>query len=187
MRLFANTVRSLAFGATIVLTAAAAPLLAQRITTDYDHEAHFEQFHTFSFGTVHASDPLFEQRIKDQVSKDLIAHGWRMPPQGGDVTIVAIGGMKDQQEYSTFYDGLGGGRWGWRRGWGSGGFGDSYTTVNQIPIGTLVIDLYETGQHQLLFRATATDQLSNNNDKNTSKLDKAIDKIFNTFPPKGAL
>ncbi len=47
----------------------------------------------------------------------------------GDVTVNAIGGMKDKQEYTTFSDGLGSG-FGWRLGWGKGGFGDSYTTVN---------------------------------------------------------
>ena len=183
---FKTVLRSLALSAAISSLCAATPVFAQHISTDYDHSAHFQQYHTYSFGKIHASDPLFEQRIKDEINKDLSARGWQMVPSGGDVTVVAVGGMTDQKEYTTFYDGLGGG-WGWRRGWGGGGFGDTMTTVSDIPVGTLVVDLYETGQHRLLFRGTASDQLSNNNDKNTGKLNKAIDKIFNKFPPKGAM
>ena len=155
---------------------------AQTVSTDYDHAANFSQFHTFSFGQVRASDQLYQQRIKDQIAKDLTARGWQLVPDAGDVTITAIGGMHNQQDYTTFYDGLGG--FGWRRGWGGGGFGETYTTVEQVPIGSLVIDIFQTGSKQLVFRGMASDQLSNNNEKNTHKLDKAIDKIFDKFPPK---
>ncbi len=184
MRTFSGALRGLAVAAVFTIAASATPLMAQHVTTDYDHAANFSNFHTFSFGHVHARDALFEQRIKDEVTKDLTARGWQMVPDGGDVVVSAIGAMKDQQEYTTFYDGFGPG-WGWRRGWGGGGFGDTMTTVDQIPVGTLVLDIYQGGSHQLLFRGTASDELSNNNDKNTGKLDKAIDKIFNKFPPKG--
>jgi hypothetical protein len=186
MRPLNNALRLLALSAAISSWCVATPMLAQHISTDYDHSARFEQYHAYSFGNIHASNPFFEQRIKDEINKDLGARGWHMVPSGGDVTIVAVGGMTDQKEYTTFYDRLGGG-WGWRRGWGGGGFGDTMTTVSDIPIGTLVVDLYETGQHRLLFRGTASDQLSTKSEKNTEKLDKAIDKIFDKFPPKGAM
>ena len=184
MRLLKQTVRALSIGTVLALAASAIPLVAQQVTTDYDHSVDFSQFHTYSFGKIRTSNPLDEQRIRDEVSKQLNARGWQMVPSGGDVTIHAIGGVKTQQEYTTFYDGLGGGGFGWRRGWGGGGFGDSFTNVNQIPIGTLVIDLYATGTHKLLFRGTASDQLSNNAEKNTKELDKAIDKIFQKLPQK---
>jgi hypothetical protein len=51
-------------------------------------------------------------------------------------------------------------------------------------VGTLIVDLYRGNSKQLLFRGMATDDLTKNPDKNTGKLDKAIDKIFNKFPPK---
>jgi len=182
MKLSSRTLRTLTFGAAL-LTLSAAPVLAQKITTDYDHSANFTQFHTFSFGRVHGSDELFTDRIRNEIGKDLTARGWQQVPDGGDVIVTAIGGMRDQQEYNTFYTGFGPG-WGWRRGWGGGGFGDTTTTVEQIPVGTLVVDLYQGQRKQLLFRGMATDELSNNNSKNTGKVDKAIDKIFNKLPVK---
>jgi hypothetical protein len=141
MRPFQGSLRTIILSAAVELAAASTPLLSQKVSTDYDHGANFSQYHSYSFGKIQASDPLFEQRIRDEVSRDLNARGWQMVPSGGDVTVNAIGGVKSKQEYSTFYDGLGPG-FGWRHGWGGGGFGDTYTTVDQIPVGTLVVDLY---------------------------------------------
>ena len=105
---------------------------------------------------------------------------------GGDLAVTAIGNVKNQQEYNTFYDGLGGAGFGWgRRGWG-GGFGESTTSVQNVPIGTLMVDLYDTSTHQLVWRGTSQEEISSKPDKNTSKVDKSIDKMFDKFPPKGA-
>jgi len=159
---------------------------AQDVKTDYDHSASFNQFHSYSWHKVQTSDPLFVDRIKAEVDKDLNAKGWHEVPDGGDVALTAVGSTHDRQEYNSFYDGLGGGGFGWRRGWGGGGFGETFTTVDQIPVGTLVLDMYDTHEHKLIWRGTATDTLSNNPDKNTGKVDKAIDKMLAKFPPKGA-
>ena len=108
-----------------------------------------------------------------------------MVPSGGDVSITAFAGMHDENEYNTFYDGLGGGGWGWR-GWGGwgGGWGTTQTTVTKVPVGTLLLDMYDANTHQLIWRGRSSDTLSNNGDKNTKKLDKDIDKMLNGFPPK---
>ena len=86
---------------------------------------------------------------------------------------------------NTFYDGLGGGGWGWR-GWGGWGgrWGTTQTTVTNVPVGTLMLDMYDASTHQLIWRGRTTDSLSNNGDKNTKKLDKDIDKMLNGFPPR---
>lgn len=142
----------------------------------------FSQYHTFSIHKIQTSDPLFEGRIRDEVTRDLTAHGLQMVPEGGDLSLTAIGDTRSQQEYETFYNGLGGGGFaGMGRGWGN-----STTTVQQIPAGTLVVDLYAMDSHQLVWRGTASSQLSNKPDKNTQKVDKAIDKMFAKFPPKCA-
>jgi hypothetical protein len=156
---------------------------AQKITTDYNHSAPFAQYHTYSWGQVSTSDPLNVQRVKDAVDHALSAKGWQMVSSGGSVTITAVGATHTKQEYNSFYDGLGG--FGWRRGWGGGGFGETTTTVDQIPVGTLVIDMYDGNSKQLVWRGMATDTLSSKPEKNTQMLDKAIGKLFDKFPPKG--
>jgi hypothetical protein len=168
----------------LICFAVGATAAAQSVNTDYDHTASFAQYHTYSFQQVTTTNPLNVQRVKDAVQRDLTAKGWQMVPSGGDVIIAAIGATKNQQEYNSFYTGMGG--LGWRRGWGGGGFGDTTTTVEQIPVGTLVVDMYDTGSKKLIWRGTASDTLSSKPEKNTQKLDKAIDKMLDKFPPKGA-
>lgn len=173
-----------------VLVPVSAMAVAQKVSTDYDHKADFARYHTFSVYKVQASNTLVEGRLRDSIAQALQQKGWQQVPQGGDVAVTAIGSVRDVQQYNTFYDGIGGGYGfgGWRGrygygGWGGGpGFGDSQTTVQNIPVGNLVIDLYDTSTHQLVFRGMATDRLSSKPAKNDDKRDKAIDKIFDKLP-----
>lgn len=174
-----------------------ATLVAQKVSTDYDHKVDFSRFHTFSIYKVQASNSLVENRLRDNIAQSLQEKGWQQVPQGGDVAVTAIGSVRNVQQYNTFYDGIGGGGYGfggWRGrygygGWGGGGFGgglggDSQTTVQNIPVGNLVVDLYDASTHQLIFRGMATDQLSSKAEKNAKKGEHAVDKIFDKLPNK---
>jgi hypothetical protein len=155
------------------------PALAQKVETDYDHSVNFSQYHTYSWGHIHATDPLFEGRIREAVDRDLQEKGWQQVPSGGDVTVTAVAIKRNRKEYTTFYDGLGPG-WGWH-GWGTG---MATATVENIPVGTLLVDIYDTKSRHLVWRGLARDQLSDKPEKNTQKLDKAVDKLFSKFPPR---
>ena len=172
-----NTLRRILGTAILVAAVFSIPALAQKVETDYDHTASFSNYHTYSWGQVHSTDPFFEGRIREAVNHVLAQKGWRLVPMDGDVTLTAGAFTKRQHEYTTFYDGLGGWRW---HGWG----GMTTTTVDSIPVGTLVVDIYETASERLLWRGLAYDQLSNNPDKDTKKLEKAVDKMFAKFPPE---
>jgi hypothetical protein len=154
---------------------------AQDVKTDYDHNANFTQYKTYSWEKVKTKDPLFVDRIKSAVNAALTAKGWTQVGSGGDVSIIAIQMTQDQQTLNTFYDGLGGG-WGWRR-FGGGGFGEATTTTETYKVGTLIVDLYDTKTKQLIWRGSSSDTLSNNANKNTENLDKGVEKMFKKFPP----
>lgn len=156
-------------------------LSAQDVQTDYDHNADFTQYKTYSWEHVQTKDPLFIDRIKSAVNAALAAKGWTQVDSGGDVSIIAIQTTQDQQTLNTFYDDFGGG-WGWRR-FGGGGFGEA-TTTDTYKVGTLVLDLYDAKTKQLLFRGTSSDTLSNNANKNTENLDKGVEKMFKKIPPR---
>ncbi len=189
--------RAFHFLSTALIAAAMLPLstvlVAQKVSTDYDHKTDFSRYHTFSVYRVQASNSLVEGRLRDNITEALQQKGWQQVPQGGDIAVTAIGSVHDVQQYNTFYDGIGGGGYGfggWRGrygygGWGGGsGFGDSQTTVQNIPVGNLVVDLYDSSTHQLVFRGMATDQLSSKAEKNARKGERAIDKIFDKLPNK---
>jgi hypothetical protein len=162
----------------------AGKLSAQDVKTDYDHNANFTQYKTYSWEQVKTKDPLFVDRIKSAVNAALTAKGWTPVNSGGDVSIIAIQTTQDQQTLNTFYDGMGGG-WGWRR-FGGGGFGEATTTTETYKVGTLIVDLYDAKTKQLIWRGSSSDTLSNNSDKNTKNLDKGVEKMFKKFPPESS-
>ena len=120
-------------------------------------------------------------RIETAVNADLASKGWNYVKSGGDVSIIAIEITQNQQTLNTFYDGFGGG-WGWR-GWGGGGFGEATTTTDVYQVGTLVVDLFDGKNKKLIWRGSSSDTLSNNSEKNIKNLDKAVQKMFQHFPP----
>lgn len=156
-----------------VLTAAS---FAEQVKTDYDHNANFGQYKTYSWEKVQTKDPLLVDRIKSAVNASLAAKGWTQVDSGGDVSVIAMEVTHKQQTLNTFYDGFGGG-WRW------GGFGDATTTTETYKVGTLVVDLFDTNTKNLIWRGSASDTLSNNANKNTKNLDKEVQKLFEHFPP----
>src|SRR5215469_15853116 len=154
---------------------------AQDVRTDYDHNADFTQYKTFSFEKIQTRNPLWVDRITSAVSAALTAKGLTQVSSGGDISIVAIEMTKEQQTLNTFYDNFGGG-WGWR--WGGGGVGESTTTTDTYRVGTLVVDLFDAKGKKLIWRGSASDTLSNKSEKNIKNLDKGVEKLFREYPPK---
>ena len=157
----------------------AGKLSAGQVKTDYDHNANFGQYKTYSWEQVKTQDPLNVDRIKNSVNAALAAKGWTQVDSGGDVSVVAMEITHNQQTLNTFYDGFGGG-WRWR---GFGGMGEATTTTETYQVGTLIVDLFDAKTKQLVWRGNASDTLSNNSNKNIQNLDKDVQKMFNKFPP----
>ena len=154
----------------------------QHIQTDFDHQANFSQYKTYSWQEVKASNSLWDDRIKEAVNAQLAAKGWTQVDNGADVTIVAIKTTKTERTLQTFYDGMGGG-WRWR---GMGGFGESTTTEQDYKEGTLVIDMYDAKTKQLIWRSSAEETLSDKAEKNEKDLDKGVARMFKSFPPRSS-
>jgi len=162
----------------------AAASFAQQVKTDYDRNANFSQYKTYSWEKVQTRDQLWVDRIKDAVNASLTAKGLTPVESGGDIAIVAMETTENQRTLNTFYDGLGGG-WGWRGfgGGGFGGFGEATTTTDTYKVGTLVVDLFDAHSKSLIWRGSSSDTLSDKSDKNIKNLDKGVQKMFDHFPP----
>src|SRR5438132_1619035 len=188
--------------ASVGLTLALATVsFAQQAKTDYDHNANFGQYKTYSWEKVQTKDPLMVDRIKSAVNSALTVKGWTEVPSGGDVEVFALETTQNQQTLDTFYNGFGGGR-----RWGFGGFGDAtttvetykvgtlvvdqrlwwhrqITTVETYKVGTLVVDLFDAKTEKLIWRSSSSETLSDKADKNTKNLNKGVNKMFQHFPP----
>ena len=180
--------------AAALLFASSVAAFAGDVRTDYDHGANFAQYHTYSWGQVKTSDPFYVARIKQAVDQQLQAKGWQLMPSGGTVTVFASDNLHNQKETQTMYDGIGGGwgggwgwgGWGWGGGWAGPGFGsgEATTTTTNQTVANLVIDLFDSGSKNLLWRGLSTEDLSTNAGRNTKQLDGDISKMFKEFPPK---
>ena len=157
---------------------------AQKVQTDFDHQANFSQYKTYSWQEIKPANSLWDARIKSAVDAQLAAKGWTQVDSGGDVALVAIKTSQTQRTLQTFYDGVGGG-WGWRR-FGGGGIGDATTTEQDYKVGTLVVDLYDAKTKQLIWRGSAQDTVSDKATQNEKNLDKGVAKMFKAFPPASA-
>jgi hypothetical protein len=175
-----------------LLLASSAVALGDNVRTDYNHQANFSQYHTYSWGKVQTTDPFYVARIQQAVNKQLQSKGWQLVPSGGSVTVFATDNLHNQKETQTMYDGLGGGwgggwgwgGWGWGGGWADPGFGTATTSTTNQSVSNLVIDLFDGTSKSLLWRGLATADLSTNATKNTNSLDNDIAKMFKGFPPK---
>jgi Domain of unknown function (DUF4136) len=149
---------------------------AADVKTDYDRNANFAQYKTYSWERVQTRDPLMVDRIKSAVNGSLAAKGLTEVPTGGDLSIVAIEVTHNQQTLDTFYNNFGGGR-------RFGGFGDATTTTETYRVGTLVVDLSDPATKKIVWRGSASDTLSDKSEKNIDNLDKGVVKMFKKFPP----
>jgi hypothetical protein len=159
-----------------VLFIFAATAFPRDVVTDYDHHANFEKYHTYSWAKVETPNQLWDQRVKDAVDRALQKKGWQKVPEGGDVSLVAVGMTHNKPTLRTFYNGFPG--WDWT------GFSDATTTVENYKEGTLVLDMFDSQTKKLIWRGSASDILADKPEKNEKKLESAVDKMFDHFPPK---
>ena len=159
-------------------------------TVDYDRDADFSQYSTYAWheGTgadIQDSDPLNHERLISAVDAQMAQAGFQKVDSNPDVLITYHGEDKEQTRLDTTYMGGGwgmGAGWGWG-GMGMGGMGSSTTQVRNYTVGTLVLDMWDVSQKRLVYRATASDTLSDNPQKNSEKIGKAAEKLFENYPP----
>jgi hypothetical protein len=176
--------KRLAMAAALVSVSAVA--FAQDVKTDFDKDADFAAIKTFAvkIGTSW-NNPIGEKRVVAEIEQALAEKGWTKTDANPDALVVLHGAGEKKHTLNTFYSGMpyGGYRW---RGWGGTAMGTATTTAHDYTVGTLVVDIYDAKSKQLMFRGTASDELSDKPEKNVKKLDKATSKMFKDFPPGSA-
>ncbi len=155
---------------------------AQKVNVDWDRTANFTQFHTYAWQpSTHPAKGLWDQRIIDAINQQLQAKGFQLVQSNPQLWVVYSNSIKkNQQVVGTGYN-MGPG-WGWGYGWG----GPTTTTYQTYTTheGTLIVDIADANGHQLLWRGSATNTISDNSDKNIKNLNNAVNKLFKNFPPK---
>ena len=131
-----------------------------------------------------SGDQLLDQDIKRAVDEQLAQKGLTKVDKGGDLLVGYQAHVEEEKSINLFGSG-----WGDRGlgGWGGGGFSDLSLQgqTSTIPVGTLVVGLYDPARKQLIWRGDATKTVSLKKDanKNYQTLEKATAKLFKNYPP----
>lgn len=175
------------FVAAAVLTLLSATAYAQDVKIDHDPAYDFTKVKTFAIkiGTAWGNQ-LGENRVIKEFEEALTAKGWTKADETkADAYVILHGASETKRTLDTFYSG-GYGGYGYR-GWGGmGGMGTATTRENEYQVATLVVDIFDIKTKALVFRGTASDELSDKPEKNQKKLEKASEKMFKNFPPGSA-
>jgi len=157
--------------------------VAQQTNIDWDRQANFSQFHTYAWEpSPHPANGLWHQRILDDVDKQLQSKGLQKVDMNAnpDMWVSYSKSIKDQKT-------LVGSGYSYGPGWGWGPWGTSGPVMYNTWVtkeATLVVELADAKNKQVLWRGSATGTVSDNSTKNINNLDKAVAKLFKGYPPK---
>ncbi len=164
-----------------VLLAAGCSTLS--ISTDFDKTTDFSQYKTFTWkDTGDGVGAIWTKRIQGVFTDTLVAKGLKQVDSGGDLWIAAHPRLSKETQINTYNTG-----WGYGYGWyGYGGM--ATTTVTQIPVGTLMIDLVDARKKELVWRGVASDTLNTDPNRTAEDREKKLREVaaemFAGYPPK---
>lgn len=158
---------------------------SMNVFTDYGEGVDFSEFETFHYRdsdtNLSGSSPLAHQRIVAALEREMAASGLKQVDSDPDLFVSYYASSTQQVQFRTTYTGVN--SWGRRgRGWGTSMSG-STTTASTFEQGTLVVDVWDARNNQLVWRGEITDTLSSNPDRNTDLINNGIAKAFEDFPP----
>ena len=135
-------------------------------SADYDPSTDFSRYKTWDY---HGDS---------SINNELLAKkGMTRNPQSPDLMVVVHARLSKETRINTYDSGWG---YGWR--WGGG---MSTSTVQEIPVGALVVDLVDVNKKEMVWRGTASDTLdpSRSPEQKDAAIREAMTKLFSTYPP----
>jgi hypothetical protein len=167
---------------------APAMVIAQKTSHDFDKTANFAGFKTYAFkdGTK-VGQPLIDDRIVAALEKELATKGLTKSEANPDVIVVYHVAFDKEKDISTYSSGYGGGYgpygYGWGGGWGST---TATTTVRDILVGTMVIDIADAKKNQIAWRGMGVKEVNTpaSPEKRDKSINDAVKKILKNYPPK---
>jgi hypothetical protein len=160
----------------------------QDVHYNYDRGTNFAAYKTYQWvdlpgpgGAV--PDQLIDLAIKRAVDEQLAQKGLTRVEKDADLRVAYHAVVREEKGVNLSAFGTGAGPWsGGLGGWGNGTVTGQTST---IPVGMLLIDMYDPAKKQLIWRgdATKTIDLKKDPDKNYRNLQKVMAKVFKNYPP----
>jgi uncharacterized protein DUF4136 len=147
---------------------------AQQVSVNYNHNASFSQYHTYTWGSNNTNaikNSILAQVAQQDIEAAMQQKGLQkvQESQSPDLILTASGGEHEQTSWNA---------WGMRGiGGGMGGI-----SPQQNVEATMVVSLYDAKQQSLVWRGIAENTLNNNGNKNQEMVEKAVQKMFKQWP-----
>ena len=165
---------------------------SQKVDFDYARDADFSKFSTYAWHeddtSLRDENMLAHERVITSVDGQLSSKGFRKVDANPDVYVTYRSEDEENMTLSTTDMGYNyGPGWGWGGYYGGGiGMGTSTTQVRTYTVGTLVVDIWDASEKALVWRGIASDTVSDNPQKNAQKIQSAVTKMFDSYPPSGS-
>jgi len=160
----------------------AACAYGQDVHYNFDQSANFTTYKTYQWVDIPGGsvpDQLVHQAIKRATEEQLALKGLTKVENNADLYIGYQVVINLEKSVSLWGDGPG---W-WDGPWG--GTRSMQGQTSTIPVGILVMDLYDVARKQLVWRGDAikTIDLKKEPEKNYRNLQKVMAKLFKNYPP----
>ena len=162
----------------------AACAYGQDVHYNYDQSVNFAAYKTYQWIDIPGGkvpDQLIDQSIKRAVDEQLGLKGLTKVEKDADLYVGYQFVLNLEKSVSLWETG-GGPGWGWDP---FGGGRSVQGQTSTIPVGILLMDLYDVGRKQLVWRGDAikTINLKTDPNKNYKTLQKVMTKLFKNYPP----
>ena len=164
-------------------------MLGQNVRYNFDKQADFSKFKNYKWVPIKdaaAVDDLTDKQIKAALDSQLILKGLtKVEGDNADLFMGYQAAVGTEKQFTSYNSG-----WGYGPGWGGGWYGGAggMTTgqTSTIYKGQLVMDMYDSANHDLVWRGVASKTLDPKakTDKREKNLQKAAAKLLKDYPPK---
>ena len=171
----------LVMGALLVYSACS----STSVRFDYERGVDFSQFKTFDFYEVPEdvkTDRLVLKRINRAITDQLSAKGLTQSSSNPDLLIATHTAVQDKVDVMDY--GYGYADYYWRGYWGPR-YGGGGTQVTEYEEGTLIIDIVDNAEDELIWRGEASRALPYNPtaEKIDALIDDVVAKTLANYPP----
>ena len=161
-----------------VVLGAALACVSTQTAADYDRTTDFSRYRTYGWipNGERMENTLAEKRLTAAIEAQLEAKGF-VKSESPDLWVSMHARLAREVRFDTSTWGYGPGRW-------HGGV--VRTSREEIPVGTLVVDLVDAQAKELLWRGTARSvvDLMASPEEKTRRINRAVAKMFADFPPR---
>jgi hypothetical protein len=146
----------------------------------HDQKADFSRYRTWSWkddGSIR--DAVWKRRVEAVLEDELAKHGLTRSEPNADLWVAVHWRLTTEEHVYSYSPAV------WGYGYGPYWAAPAMTTVYEIPAGTMIIDLVDPGKKEIVWRATASQEIQANkeNAEREDRLREILAQLFAGYPP----